>query len=195
MSSRSFTTPYHLQQRRRWSESSVSQRAIILLTFSRSLSPECTPLKHRYDQCFNSWFEGYLQPALDAAHTSQTNPPQPPQSSSPIFTTPIIPVEGEAGPSKLKPVVDQRKRIITNWSNAFPTRTHSTNPVPGTGENEARGGYVHQYGNQARETFEPLTDAEILDNKGKTRTQLKAEQYERECGAAWRDYQKCLKVS
>src|SRR5882762_4633338 len=29
-----------------------------------SMSPQCTPLKHAYDQCFNSWFEGYLQPAI-----------------------------------------------------------------------------------------------------------------------------------
>ncbi|KAK0186646.1 hypothetical protein F5146DRAFT_1066736 [Armillaria mellea] len=28
-----------------------------------SLSPECTPLKHKYDSCFNEWFEGYLEPA------------------------------------------------------------------------------------------------------------------------------------
>ena len=28
------------------------------------MSPQCTPLKHAYDQCFNSWFEGYLQPAI-----------------------------------------------------------------------------------------------------------------------------------
>ncbi|KLT45085.1 hypothetical protein CC85DRAFT_241470, partial [Cutaneotrichosporon oleaginosum] len=32
-----------------------------------SLAEECTPLKQRYDACFNLWFEGYLQPALDAA--------------------------------------------------------------------------------------------------------------------------------
>ncbi|TKY86855.1 hypothetical protein EX895_004143 [Sporisorium graminicola] len=25
-----------------------------------SLSPECTPLKHRYDSCFNLWFKDYL---------------------------------------------------------------------------------------------------------------------------------------
>ncbi|KIM75543.1 hypothetical protein PILCRDRAFT_35855, partial [Piloderma croceum F 1598] len=30
-----------------------------------SLSPQCTPLKHAYDKCFNSWFEGYLQPAIE----------------------------------------------------------------------------------------------------------------------------------
>ncbi|KAI5981407.1 mitochondrial distribution/morphology family 35/apoptosis [Pisolithus albus] len=31
---------------------------------AHSLSPECTPLKHAYDSCFNSWFEGYLEPAI-----------------------------------------------------------------------------------------------------------------------------------
>ncbi|PWN51370.1 hypothetical protein IE53DRAFT_368128 [Violaceomyces palustris] len=25
-----------------------------------SLSPQCTPLKHRYDRCFNDWFGDYL---------------------------------------------------------------------------------------------------------------------------------------
>ncbi|KIL64853.1 hypothetical protein M378DRAFT_36616, partial [Amanita muscaria Koide BX008] len=29
-----------------------------------SLSPECTPLKQKYDSCFNAWFEGYLDPAI-----------------------------------------------------------------------------------------------------------------------------------
>ncbi|KZT54174.1 hypothetical protein CALCODRAFT_439119 [Calocera cornea HHB12733] len=29
---------------------------------AHSLKPECTPLKHKYDACFNAWFEGYLQP-------------------------------------------------------------------------------------------------------------------------------------
>ncbi|KAG6812388.1 hypothetical protein H0H92_003069 [Tricholoma furcatifolium] len=29
-----------------------------------SLIPECTPLKLKYDACFNAWFEGYLEPAV-----------------------------------------------------------------------------------------------------------------------------------
>lgn len=29
-----------------------------------SLSQECTASKHRYDQCFNAWFEGYLKPIV-----------------------------------------------------------------------------------------------------------------------------------
>ncbi|GHJ84744.1 hypothetical protein NliqN6_1146 [Naganishia liquefaciens] len=31
-----------------------------------SLSQECTASKHRYDQCFNAWFEGYLKPIVAA---------------------------------------------------------------------------------------------------------------------------------
>jgi hypothetical protein len=36
-----------------------------------SLSSQCTPLKRAYDQCFNSWFEGYLQPAIDESSASR----------------------------------------------------------------------------------------------------------------------------
>ncbi|KIM42588.1 hypothetical protein M413DRAFT_26622 [Hebeloma cylindrosporum] len=39
---------------------------------SQSLSPECTPLKKEYDSCFNSWFEGYLEPAVAASASSST---------------------------------------------------------------------------------------------------------------------------
>ncbi|KAH7886967.1 hypothetical protein F5I97DRAFT_1085737 [Phlebopus sp. FC_14] len=34
---------------------------------AHSLSSECTPLKHTYDSCFNTWFEGYLEPAISQA--------------------------------------------------------------------------------------------------------------------------------
>lgn len=37
-----------------------------------SLSAECTPLKHSYDKCFNSWFEGYLKPGIQST-ISQEN--------------------------------------------------------------------------------------------------------------------------
>ncbi|KAH9483338.1 hypothetical protein JR316_0005444 [Psilocybe cubensis] len=39
---------------------------------SQSLSPECTPLKQKYDSCFNSWFEGYLEPAVAAGQSPET---------------------------------------------------------------------------------------------------------------------------
>ncbi|KDN39914.1 hypothetical protein K437DRAFT_227679 [Tilletiaria anomala UBC 951] len=32
-----------------------------------SMDPKCTPLKHRYDQCFNLWFDEYLDLAAPAA--------------------------------------------------------------------------------------------------------------------------------
>ena len=33
-----------------------------------------------------------------------------------------------------------------------------------------------------------------IDTRGKTRAQIKAEEYERNCGALWRTYQTCLQV-
>ncbi|EIM81829.1 uncharacterized protein STEHIDRAFT_27330, partial [Stereum hirsutum FP-91666 SS1] len=36
---------------------------------AHSLAAECTPLKIEYDSCFNSWFEGYLEPAVSASAT------------------------------------------------------------------------------------------------------------------------------
>ncbi|KAI0360273.1 hypothetical protein OH77DRAFT_1444854 [Trametes cingulata] len=38
---------------------------------SQSLSEECTPLKRKYDACFNAWFEGYLEPAVSASATPE----------------------------------------------------------------------------------------------------------------------------
>ena len=34
---------------------------------AHSLEERCTPLKLEYDSCFNSWFEGYLEPAVSAS--------------------------------------------------------------------------------------------------------------------------------
>ncbi|TFY80255.1 hypothetical protein EWM64_g3753 [Hericium alpestre] len=38
---------------------------------AQSLTSECTPLKLEYDSCFNSWFEGYLEPAVSASASSE----------------------------------------------------------------------------------------------------------------------------
>lgn len=35
------------------------------------LSAECTPLKEKYDTCFNAWFEGYLEPAVAASSSER----------------------------------------------------------------------------------------------------------------------------
>ena len=32
-------------------------------TLMDSIKPECTPLKHEYDRCFNAWFKDYLEAA------------------------------------------------------------------------------------------------------------------------------------
>lgn len=34
---------------------------------AHSLADDCTPLKLAYDSCFNAWFEGYLQPAVNVS--------------------------------------------------------------------------------------------------------------------------------
>ncbi|KIJ96096.1 hypothetical protein K443DRAFT_682564 [Laccaria amethystina LaAM-08-1] len=38
---------------------------------ANSLSAECTPLKEKYDTCFNAWFEGYLEPAVAASSSER----------------------------------------------------------------------------------------------------------------------------
>ena len=35
-----------------------------LSAMAHSLNEKCTPLKKEYDNCFNAWFEGYLEPAV-----------------------------------------------------------------------------------------------------------------------------------
>ena len=51
-----------------------------------SLSPECTPLKHRYDACFNLWFKDYLAIGDDQIREqqrkSEASSSSPPSSSS-----------------------------------------------------------------------------------------------------------------
>lgn len=36
-----------------------------------SLSADCTPLKLKYDACFNAWFEGYLEPLNNDSMTGE----------------------------------------------------------------------------------------------------------------------------
>ncbi|KAI9462746.1 mitochondrial distribution/morphology family 35/apoptosis [Russula earlei] len=38
---------------------------------AHSLEERCTPLKLEYDSCFNSWFEGYLEPAVSVSASSE----------------------------------------------------------------------------------------------------------------------------
>lgn len=142
-------------------------------TKDRSLSPECTPLKHRYDSCFNLWFEGYLQPALDNDHarTEAYIPTAP--------TTQPIPLSHDTAPGPSK---TPAARIITNWSLAFPSKPTATRQ-PIASETQT-----------AASPAPPVEEPYVPDTKGKSRSEVKAEEYERRCGEAWRSYQTCLKV-
>jgi hypothetical protein len=135
---------------------------------TRSLSPQCTPLKQRYDGCFNAWFEGYLQPALDAS-TSRT------------AYTPHVDSAQNDEPSSPEP---SRPKIITNWSSAFRPRG-SVQKAPEV-ETKTAAPSVYQH---------TTADMPPIDKRGKTRAQIKAEEYERNCGAVWRQYKSCLTVS
>jgi hypothetical protein len=156
---------------------------VMMLKERRSLSPQCTSLKQRYDSCFNAWFEGYLQPALEtsqrqiavASDVAADEPKSSVPSSSISSTLPTS-------------YMSSQDRISTNWANTF--RRRSTNslldyPLP-----------------ESRMETEALPSTELyhippsqpLVTAGKTRAQIKAEEYERACGESWKRYQACLKV-
>nr|ODN87936.1 hypothetical protein L203_03140 [Cryptococcus depauperatus CBS 7841] len=163
-------------------------------SFDRSLSPECTPLKHRYDTCFNLWFEGYLQPALDNARPVIYPPSIPSTASASASPSISSPDQHQDVPQSETQEIG-RKPLITSWSNVFPTshrqstdvdQTHRRHllPIPNAG------------GPEVAEYSGPVSDAvyvDEVDKKGKTRVQVKAEEYDRACGQVWRDYQGCLK--
>lgn len=154
----------------------------------RSLSPECTPLKHRYDSCFNLWFEGYLQPALDATRSVSYPAPAASPSSPQIQPTAII--QQQAEPQK------QKRTLITSWANVFPSRRSTTLPqtksrLPSSSAGEGTSLPVPDYPDPVYEDSQIVN----IDTAGKTRAQIKAEEYERACGQLWKNYQGCLVVS
>lgn len=173
----------------------------LLLSLSRSLSEECTPLKQRYDSCFNLWFEGYLQPALDAASLAQrgalphvssldampdpappTPPPPPPASAS--ASTP--PAQSSSSSSSSA----RRHSLITSWANASVFRRR---PAPAA----HAAGHVVAADDMVSATHVHVDEGELepLDTTDMTPSQAKAAEYERQCGKVWKEYQACLKVS
>ncbi|KIR54266.1 hypothetical protein I315_03325 [Cryptococcus gattii Ru294] len=151
----------------------------------RSLSPECTPLKHRYDSCFNLWFEGYLQPALDT--TRSVSYPTPIASPSLPQVQSAIIVQQQAEPQT------QKRTLITSWANAFSSHRSTTlsqtkprQPTSSTLEGTPLPAY--NYPDPVYENSQSMN----IDTAGKTRAQIKAEEYERACGQLWKDYQGCL---
>ncbi|RXK40077.1 hypothetical protein M231_02717 [Tremella mesenterica] len=151
-----------------------------------SLSPECSPFKQRYDSCFNLWFEGYLQPALDSSNISRISSTPSPSSSS----SPHIPALSTAALSSATgSSVSDRVRPVTNWSSAFNRRNVQSKPLA---QEHLQGGHVPPY---AHSPYTPTIPVTTIDTTGKTRAQVKAEEYEMACGQAWREYQSCLKVA
>lgn len=64
------------------------------LELMASLSPECTPLKHEYDTCFNQWYAQLLlstDSSSSSSLSSLSNYKKP--SSSTTSTTPFVPCE------------------------------------------------------------------------------------------------------
>ncbi|GMK53996.1 hypothetical protein CspeluHIS016_0105820 [Cutaneotrichosporon spelunceum] len=148
----------------------------------QSLAEECTPLKQRYDACFNLWFEGYLQPALDAAGVRRplmSGVPELNPSSSSSSSSAASP-----SPSSEEELADGKRRLITSWaySSAFRSRVM---PTPAPADDMVGASHVH-FGVEEEE-------GEPMDTEGMTRAQIKAAQYERQCGKVWKDYQRCLR--
>ncbi|ODN83225.1 hypothetical protein, variant [Cryptococcus amylolentus CBS 6039] len=167
----------------------------------QSLSPECTPLKHRYDTCFNLWFEGYLQPALDGrpvvAYPSTTSSaPSTPSSSSSATSAVAPPPATQANAEEER----KKKPLITSWAASIARRSpvaprqsqHAHfghhGQAADVGERAGLESQDHPQGGYDVEEFE-------IDTTGKTRAQIKAEEYDRACGALWKDYQGCLQKS
>nr|XP_031864420.1 uncharacterized protein CI109_000334 [Kwoniella shandongensis]KAA5531492.1 hypothetical protein CI109_000334 [Kwoniella shandongensis] len=146
-----------------------------------SLSPECTPLKHRYDSCFNLWFEGYLQPALDASRNGSSSVAS---SSTSVIEPQASPLPHQPNPN---PTTSPKKQpLITSWANAFPSRR----TVPPPHHPHTR---IHVHHPHTPDEPDDEIDDDPIDTTGKTRSQIKAEEYERSCGKAWLEYQGCLK--
>ena len=49
-----------------------TRRVCLKTTMAHSLEQGCTQLKLEYDSCFNSWFEGYLEPAVSASASPES---------------------------------------------------------------------------------------------------------------------------
>ncbi|WWC59426.1 uncharacterized protein I303_101982 [Kwoniella dejecticola CBS 10117] len=216
-----------------------------------SLSPECTPLKHKYDSCFNAWFEGYLQPALASAaagadtissnsssssdastsfsspssYSNGSNTPNTSVTSDALASDVPIPSSLDScfgSSSKSNGEARKSNSLATSWASAFPSRSLFTKshpskrskssetspsteqgnaaPVRGQGQEREREREHHWYdfgGSEAEPVQQPgsSTGTEEMQMKGKTRAQVKAEEYQRNCGRFWEDYQGCLKTA
>lgn len=82
--------------------------------------------------------------------------------------------------------MEHKRRLITSWaySSAFRRRAMAT---PAAADDMVGASHVHF--DLEEEEGPPM------DTEGMTRAQIKAAQYERQCGKVWKEYQGCLRVS
>ena len=158
-----------------------------MLTISRSLSLECTPLKQVYDSCFNSWFEGYLRPVLDKVGQPASYSSPPPNRDFQERESVPREVTIEEGPTVSSSDPSRPERLLTNWSNAFPPSSSARL----SSSKDGQGPLPHDTGGVGGEV---IKEAEPIDLAGKTRAQIKALEYERVCGDKWRRYNQCVQV-
>lgn len=142
-------------------------------------------MKRHYDKCFNSWFEGYLQPALDASHSDPVVENSTPESSDMGRKVKPIPPLSEAHP----PINDDptQLEIRTSWASSIGRRL-SIEPSPKRALDEPLDAVVNMGEGIVQE-------ASPIEVSGATKAQIKAAEYQRLCGEGWRDYQACLRVS
>ena len=81
---------------------------------------------------------------------------------------------------------------MTSWSAAFKPRRAQTPPTTSSANDQQAPfqSLPQDTGQQPQANVEQTP----IDTTGKTRAQLKAEEYDRACGQVWRNYQTCLTV-
>lgn len=102
-----------------------------------------------------------------------------------LDTSPLGQDEADTSPDQPEPSL--RRPLVTSWANAFPSRARTAVTV------ETDLSEPSQSESPSLRVATPQNTSPI-DTRGKTRAQIKAEEYERACGEHWREYQDCLKV-
>ncbi|KAJ9115027.1 hypothetical protein QFC22_005355 [Naganishia vaughanmartiniae] len=173
-----------------------------------SLSPECTNLKHRYDQCFNAWFEGYLKPIV-TPHAEETTP-----------GTDIEEEEEDVTPDLLESFEDDEEEEFEEEEEQDSSATLSA--TSGPADNSVNPTVLADSDDIPDQPLVAAVDAEFSDHIVSTPSEpkytavaqkpvvtiplttsspkeqrsewarAKKEEYDRNCGALWTDYRGCL---
>lgn len=110
-----------------------------------SLSEECSPLKHRYDSCFNAWFENHL-----------------------VSTTPTV----------------------ASQKDPTGSATASSSAAEEGKKSGGGGGFWSRGGGDKKNGAGAAAGEEEIERRRQLRDEL-----EIKCGATFREYQTCVKVS